>query len=101
MLLPWMGFYAFFIPGLIGVSVANAVLQEDYTYKFYSIIPVSIAFVYLCLWISVLRLYKSSQRKTNVTMKAFGAIFLQPLTTKVSAYVEEAEEQADTLQKEK
>ncbi len=93
MLIPWLSFYALFIPCLIGAGVANAILQENVTYKYYSMVPVSIAFVYILLWISVFRLYKTGLLKKNVILKGLGDIFLEPLTSKVTAYVEETQPQ--------
>merc|ERR1712038_276175 len=40
MLIPWLLFYALLIPGLLGAGVANAILQESVTNKYYSIVPV-------------------------------------------------------------
>lgn len=91
MLIPWLFFYALLIPGLLGAGVANAILQESVTNKYYSIVPVCIALLYTYLWISVVRLYRTGGIKKNVIMRGFGDIFLQPLTSKVAAYVEENE----------
>ena len=92
MLIPWLAFYALLIPGLIGAAIANAILQENVTNKYYSLVPACLAFVYLYVWISVFRLYKTGNQKKNVILKGFGEIFLQPLTSKVAAYVEENKE---------
>ena len=91
MLIPWLFFYALLIPGLLGAGVANAILQECVTNKYYSIVPLCIALLYTYLWISVVRLYRTGGIKKNVIMRGFGDIFLQPLTSKVAAYVEENE----------
>ena len=91
MLIPWLSFYALLIPCLIGAGVANAILQENATYKYYSLIPVVIAIVYILLWISVLRLYKTGVIKKNVILRGLGDIFLEPLTSKVTAYVEDSQ----------
>ena len=91
MLIPWLFFYALLIPGLLGAGVANAILQESVTNKYYSIVPLGIALLYTYLWISVVRLYRTGGIKKNVIMRGFGDIFLQPLTSKVAAYVEENE----------
>ena len=89
MLIPWLAFYALLIPSLIGAAITNAILQENITYKYISIAPMCLAFGYLFLWISVFRLYRTGNKKKNVILKGFGEIFLQPLTSKVSAYIEE------------
>lgn len=91
MLIPWLSFYALLIPCLIGAGVANAILQENVTYKYYSMVPVFIAFVYILLWISVFRLYKTGFIKKNVILRGLGDIFLEPITSKVTAYVDECQ----------
>ena len=91
MLIPWLLFYALFIPGLICAGVVNAIFQEDFYLQLYSGIPVFVGFVYMLLWISVFRLYKTGVVTKNVILRGLGDIFLEPLTSKVTAYVEETQ----------
>ena len=91
MLIPWLSFYALFIPGLICAGVVNAIFQEDFDLKLYSGIPIFVGFVYLLLWISVFRLYKTGVVTKNVILRGLGDIFLEPLTSKVTSYVEETQ----------
>ena len=91
MLIPWLLFYALFIPGLICAGVVNAIFQEDFYFQIYSGIPIFVGFVYMLLWISVFRLYKTGVVTKNVILRGLGDIFLEPLTSKVTAYVEETQ----------
>ena len=91
MLIPWLLFYALFIPGLTCAGVINAIFQEDFYLQMYSGIPILIGFLYLLLWISVFRLYRTGVVTKNVILRGFGDIFLEPLTSKVTAYVEESQ----------
>ena len=96
MLIPWLAYYALFIPTLLGSGISNALLQEKDSYKYYSIVFICMACLYMCLWVSVFRLYKTGGLKKNVIMKGFGDIFLEPLTSKVSAYVQESQPETKT-----
>ena len=91
MLIPWLLFYALFIPGLICAGVINAIFQDDFYLQMYSGIPILIGFLYLLLWISVFRLYRTGVVTKNVILRGLGDIFLEPLTSKVTAYVEESQ----------
>ena len=97
MLIPWLLFYALFIPGLICAGVINAIFQEDFYLQMYSGIPILIGFLYLLLWISVFRLYRTGVVTKNVILRGLGDIFLEPLTSKVTAYVEESQGITSTL----
>ena len=63
----------------------------------YSGIPILIGFLYLLLWISVFRLYRTGVVTKNVILRGLGDIFLEPLTSKVTAYVEESQGATSTL----
>ena len=88
-LIPWLGFYALLVPFMVGCTIANTILQEKTENKLYSIIPASLALIYIGIWVSVLRLYKTNQHRKNVILKGFGDIILEPLRSRVEAYIDE------------